>query len=40
MLVYALLDFVPIPDMKAMTRAAISDNMWKLSATRAIEFVT
>ena len=24
----------------AMTRAAMSDNMWKLSATRAIEFVT
>ena len=25
---------------KAITRAAMSDNMWKLSATRAIEFVT
>ena len=29
-----------LPDTKAMTSAAMSESMWKLSATRAIEFVT
>ena len=28
-----------LTEMKAMTRAAMSDSMWKLSATRAMELV-
>jgi hypothetical protein len=30
---------VGVPERKAMSSAAISDSMWKLSATSAIEFV-
>jgi hypothetical protein len=31
--------YVGVPERKAMSSAAISDSMWKLSATSAIEFV-